>query len=153
MEYSLDQTDKDIIALLRKNGRAPNTEIAKAISISEATVRNRIKRLIDDNLIQVVAIPNQTKLGFGVNGNIHLMVDIKKMISITEELKQIEEIEYIAHTSGDHQIEIDFAAEDMDSLHRMITERINPLEGVLDVKLYIIMQFIKDTYNWSQINS
>ena len=54
----LDTTDLNIIQILEKNGRTPNNEIAARISISEGTVRNRIKKLIDSNFLMVKGLTN-----------------------------------------------------------------------------------------------
>ena len=64
----------------------------------------------------------------------------------------IEEIEYIAHTAGPSQIEVDFGVVDMDALHRLLTEKISAIEGILDYQVYIIVQFIKDNYSLDPMN-
>ena len=152
MDPILDKTDLEIIKLLKINGRAPHTEIGKVLGISEATVRNRVKRLIDENYIQIVAIPNHTKLGYGVTGNIHIKTDVHKITEVLEALKLIDEIEYIVHTSGPAQVEVDFGVEDMDTLHRLLTEKISAIDGLLDYQVYLILQFIKDNYSLDPMN-
>ncbi len=61
---ALDPVDCQMIQLLQKDGRISNTEIAKNIGISEATVRTRLNRLIEQEYIQIVAVGNPIKLGF-----------------------------------------------------------------------------------------
>ena len=75
----LDQIDCRMIELLQIDGRISNTDIAKEIGLSEATVRTRLNRLIQDEFIQIVAVSNPIKLGFKIVGNIRIHVEIKKM--------------------------------------------------------------------------
>ncbi len=153
MESGLDKTDNEIVKLLKVNGRMPNTDIAKQIGISEATVRNRIKRLLDENYISIVAVPNHVKLGYEVAGNIHLKIETSKLKAIIAELKKLQELEYIAHTSGDSQIEVDFSVTNMEELHILLTEKIGRIEGVLEYRYYIAIQYFKDTYNMRKMLS
>ncbi|MBW2633974.1 MAG: AsnC family transcriptional regulator, partial [Deltaproteobacteria bacterium] len=62
--------DYEITRLLQQNGRIPNTEIAKKLNVSEATVRNRLQKLIKEKEMQVVAIVNPLKNRSGILGNI-----------------------------------------------------------------------------------
>ena len=87
---AIDAVDCKMIRLLQKDGRIPNTEIAKKMGISEATVRTRLNRLIKEELIQIVAVSNPLKLGFKIVGRIQIHVDIKKMDTIITELKAVE---------------------------------------------------------------
>ncbi len=145
----IDETDTKIVNLLKKNGRLPNTEIAKTLSLSEATVRNRLRRLIDEEFIQVVAIPNHTKLGYGINGNIHITADVKKLDHVIEKLMEIDELEYLAHTTGSSDLEADFFVESIEAVHSLLKERLYKIDGIEDVQLSIVLKYIKDIYNWS----
>ncbi len=93
MKERLDRTDLNIIGLLQKDGRMPSSEIAKKTGISEATVRYRLKKLIDGEFIQIVAAGNPIKLGFGIAANIGLYTDSPRVDDIIEELKKIKRIE------------------------------------------------------------
>jgi Lrp/AsnC family transcriptional regulator for asnA, asnC and gidA len=70
----LDQIDCQMIELLQKDGRIPNTEIAKKLGMSEATVRSRLNRLIEEEYIQIVAVSNPIKLGFKIVGILRIKV-------------------------------------------------------------------------------
>ena len=77
-----DAVDCLMIELLQKDGRISNTDIAKRIGISEATVRTRLNRLIKEKFIQIVAVSDPIKLGFEIVGNIRIHVDIRNMDKI-----------------------------------------------------------------------
>ena len=68
----MDSLDREIIQLLQENGRLNNAEIARAIGVSEGTVRRRLKRLRDDSVIKVVAVPDVEKMGKSVTAMIGL---------------------------------------------------------------------------------
>ena len=88
----IDLIDSKMIHLLQKDGRIPNTEIAKKLEISEATVRSRLKRLIDEGFIQIVAVSNPFKLGFEIAGDLYINVEMKKVDNILDKLKKIKEL-------------------------------------------------------------
>ena len=71
---TLDKTDVQMIALLKDNGRMANTELARHLGIAESTVRKRLKRLMDDGTIKVVAVGNIPMLLGGITGNINILV-------------------------------------------------------------------------------
>ena len=74
----LDQVDRKLIGLLQKDGRMPTVTLAKTLGISETTARSRLKRLIREEIISVVAVSNPIRLGFEIIGNIKLSIDLKK---------------------------------------------------------------------------
>ena len=71
----MDTLDRKIITLLETNGRASNARIARDVGVSEGTVRRRLKRLIQDNIINVVALPDPGKLGYNSEAIIGVQVD------------------------------------------------------------------------------
>lgn len=145
---TIDETDCDIIQLLQKDGRVTNIEIARKLGVSEATVRARMKRLIDAEIIQIVAVSNPIKLGFKVTGSIQIRVDIKKMDAVIRELKQIEALWFIVQMTSGTGIYTEFVVRSMEELNELIMQKINPIDGVLDTETNLIMKFIKRRYDW-----
>ena len=96
----LDQIDCQMIELLQKDGRIPNTEIAKKLGMSEATVRSRLNRLIEEEYIQIVAVSNPIKLGFKIVGILRIKVDINKIESVTKELSKLQSIWFVVMPRG-----------------------------------------------------
>lgn len=106
MNESIDDMDSKIISLLEQNGRMPNTELAKKLKTSETTIRKRIKRLIDSELIKIVAIRNRARLGYDLSGNIRITADTKKTRSIGNSLSKMDQIWYVAQLAGHDDNEI-----------------------------------------------
>ena len=144
----LDPVDCELIRLLQKDGRIPNTVLAKKIGISEATVRTRLNRLIKDEVIQIVAVSNPMKLGFEIVGIIRIHIDIHKMAHITRELQQLDALWFIVHTTGGTGIDAEFIVRDIQELNELIFEKINRIDGVNQTETSLILKYVKRNYHW-----
>jgi Lrp/AsnC family transcriptional regulator, regulator for asnA, asnC and gidA len=142
MKKVIDDMDAKIIALLEQNGRIPNTELAKKLNISETTARKRIKRLIDSNLIKIVAIRNRTELGYGTNGNIRITADTKRTKAIARKLSKMDEIWYIAQLAGSDDFDLEFSVRSQYDL-LLLLDKINKIDGVISTRPSIRLQLVK----------
>jgi len=142
MKPQLDPLDTKIITLLEQNGRMPNTELAKKLKTSETTVRKRIKRLIDEDLIKVVAVRNRAKLGYDMNGNIRIEADTRKTKSIADKLSRMNEIWYIAHLAGDADFDVEFSVRSRYDL-LVLLDAINKIDGVIRTRPSIRLRLVK----------
>jgi Lrp/AsnC family transcriptional regulator for asnA, asnC and gidA len=145
---AIDALDCRMIEILQKDGRISNTEIAKAIGISEATVRARLNRLIEEGFIQIVAVSNPLKLGYEIVGNIRIHVDIKKTERILRELRTIKALWYIVQTTGGTGIDGEFVLKNLEELNDLIFEKINKIDGVLRTETNLFLNFVKRQYDW-----
>jgi Lrp/AsnC family transcriptional regulator for asnA, asnC and gidA len=148
MNSKIDQTDCRIIELLQKDGRMPNTMIAKKLGVSEATVRTRLNRLIKEEYIQIVAVSNPLKLGFEIVGILKIDVDIKKVDHVSKELNKIDQIWYIVHTTGSAYVYAEFNAKSIDELNDLISQKINKIDGLLKTETSLILNYVKRRYDW-----
>ena len=146
---SIDDVDAEIIELLQKNGRMPNTEMANLLDLSETAIRKRLKRLLDDEIIQVVAVVNQRKLGYELEGNIKIRTDPKKNPLVKESLQQLKRIWYIARVAGASDFDVEFNAKSQDELHELI-ETINQIDGIRSTEISIRLQLVKNRYDWEK---
>ncbi|UCF93086.1 MAG: Lrp/AsnC family transcriptional regulator [Desulfobacterales bacterium] len=144
----IDRIDRQMIRLLQKDGRISNTDIAKKIGISEATVRTRLNRLIAEEYIQIVAVSNPIKLGFEIVGNIRIHVEIKKMENIIKELQKLKPLWFIVQTTGGTGIDTEFVVKSLDELNDLIFEKINKIDGILRTETSLFLKYIKRQYDW-----
>jgi len=142
----IDETDWAIIGLLRENGRLPNTEIAKGLKISEAAVRKRLKRLIDEEIVRVAAVVNHLKLGYELEGNIKIRIDVKKTEHVKEELNRIDSLWYIAHLTGASDFDVEFSVGSQEEL-RALMARIGAIDGVVATETSVRLQLVKNLYD------
>ena len=143
----IDKIDIQIIKLLQKNGRMSNTVIAKEIGIAEATVRYRMQRLFKEEYIQIAAIIDPMKLGNGIEGSIRIHADIKQMEQVTQELKLIPELFYVARVSGRADFDTGFFVKNMNEA-RILIDRINLIDGVKDTDMVTVLEYIKERYDY-----
>lgn len=148
MASHLDETDQKIIELLQRDGRMPNTVIAKDLGVSEATVRTRLARLIKEEYIQIVAVSNPLKLGFEIAGILKISTDVKKIEHVSRELSRIKQVWYIVHTTGGSDIYTEFNADSMEDLNALLSEKIYPIDGVIATETSLILKYVKRRYDW-----
>jgi Lrp/AsnC family transcriptional regulator for asnA, asnC and gidA len=148
MRVKIDKTDCRIIELLQKDGRMPNTLIAKNLEISEATIRSRLNRLIKEEYIQIVAVSNPLKLGFDIVGILKITVDVKKIDNVSKELSKIDQIWYVVHATGSSDIYAEFNAKTIDELNDFIGNKVHKIDGLLKTETSLILKYVKRRYDW-----
>lgn len=145
----LDKVDLQIIRILQRDGRTPNTDIARDLGVSESTVRNRISRLIEKKVIQIVAVADPFKLGLDVAAMIKIHSDVKKVDSVAEELSKINEIWYVALATGRSTFDVEVYVKNIHQLHQLLEKRIWPIDGIEQTETSVVMSYIKREYCWN----
>ncbi len=144
----IDATDRKIIKLLQVDGRISNTQMAKELDMSEATIRTRLNRLIEEKYIQIVAVSNPLKLGFETVGILKINVDVRKIDYVTQELEKLKPIWFIVHTTGDSDIYTEFVTKSIEDLNELIFNKIYKIDGVIRTDTSMILKYVKRRYNW-----
>ena len=145
---NIDELDAKIISVLQGDGRMSNTDIAKMLDVSEATVRGRIKRLTEDEIIQIVAVGNPLKLGFEITGDLYITVDMKKMDNVIAELRNFRELWYIVATTGRFNLNAEFVVSDLEALNDLVYNRLSHIDGIEQIETSVIMKYIKRRYDF-----
>ena len=140
----LDPLDCRMIRLLQKDGRMSNTAMAQALGISEYTVRTRLKRILGSGIIRIVAVANPIDLGFEISGNLKIRIDLKKTEQVIDELLKIDELIWVALTTGGTDIDADFAVRSMKELQELIFNKISIIDGVLSTETSLMVDLIKE---------
>jgi len=122
--------------------------IAKKLGISEATIRVRLKRLIGEEYIQIVAVSNPLKLGFETVGILRINVEVKKIEHVTEELRKLKPIWFMVHATGSSDIYTEFITKSLDELNELIFKKIYKIDGVTGTRTSLILNYIKRRYDW-----
>ena len=147
MKEQLDKIDLQIIRLLQNDGRMASSEIAKTIDIPEATVRYRLKKLIDKKYIQIVAAANPIKLGFGIAACISIESEIRQVDHVISQLEKIDRVSYIAQMTNFPNVEIETYIETINELHDLLS-KIEIIDGVIRVETAFIRRIVRERFDF-----
>ena len=100
----MDRLDEKIIQILRDNGRISNAEIARDLNVSEGTIRRRIRKLIQNETVKIMAIPDPQKIGYNTIALIGIESDPDKIDDVANYLSNLRETQYVALTTGSFDI-------------------------------------------------
>lgn len=143
----LDEIDRRIIEQLQKDGRKPYTQMAPAVGLSEAAVRQRVQRLIDAGVMQIVAVTDPRVLGFSRQAMIGLKVEGDTRL-VAEAVAELNEVEYVVITAGALDMLVEVVVEDDERLLELLNEKIRKIDGVQTTETYIYLRIHKETYQW-----
>ena len=144
----IDETDRKILTILRKNARKHFTDIAEQIGVSEATVRNRIKCLERNDVIKKYTVDIDPKeLGFNMVAIVGLNVTPENLLDSVNELRDIDEVKWAAKSTGDHMIMAEIWAQNGECLSRVISKKIGNIEGIKDVRPAILLEKKEEKYD------
>jgi Lrp/AsnC family transcriptional regulator for asnA, asnC and gidA len=141
---TLDPLDCRMIGLLQQDGRMSNTAMAQALGISEYTVRTRLKRILESGIIRIVAVANPIDLGFEISGNLKIRIDLKKTAQVVDKLQKIDELIWVALTTGGTDIDVDFAVRSIKELQELIFNKISKIDGILSTETSLMVDLIKE---------
>jgi Lrp/AsnC family transcriptional regulator, regulator for asnA, asnC and gidA len=144
---SVDDVGKRLIEELQQDGRRSYAALAKTVGLSEAAVRQRVQRMVDSGVMQVVAVTDPLQVGFHRQAMIGLRVD-GDLVRVADELAKIDEVDYVVITAGSFDILLELVCEDDDHLLRVLSERIRQLPGVRDSETFVYLKLAKQTYAW-----
>jgi Lrp/AsnC family transcriptional regulator, regulator for asnA, asnC and gidA len=144
---SLDDTSKKIIEQLQEDGRRPYGTIGRAVGLSEAAVRQRVQRLLDTGVMQIVAVTDPLQMGFPRQAMIGVRVD-GDVGPVADALAAIEEIDYVVMTAGSFDVLAEVVCEDDDHLLDLLSQRIRRIPGVRSTESFVYLRLRKQTYTW-----
>ena len=143
----LDETSKRIIEQLQEDGRRAYATIGKAVGLSEAAVRQRVQRLLDNGVMQIVAVTDPLQVGFARKAMIGLKVS-GDMVEVADRLAELPEVEYVVVTAGSFDVIVEVVCEDDDHLLELLTQKIRALPGVESTETFVYLKLRKQLYNW-----
>nr|WP_237462228.1 Lrp/AsnC family transcriptional regulator [Leucobacter chromiireducens] len=144
---ALDPTSKAIIEQLQRDGRRSYAEIGKAVGLSEAAVRQRVQKLTDTGVMQIVAVTDPMRLGFTRQAMLGIRVSGDTRV-VADQLSAIPEISYVVLSAGSFDIIVEVVCEDDDGLIELLNEKIRAVEGVAATETFVYLQLTKQKYDW-----
>lgn len=144
---SLDAISKTIIELLQEDGRRSYSDIGRVVGLSEAAVRQRVQKLTETGVMQIVAVTDPMQLGFHRQAMIGIRAsgDARK---VAEAVAAIEAIDYVVITVGAFDVLAEVVCENDEQLLTLVNDVIRPIDGILSTETFIYAKLQKQLYNW-----
>ena len=143
----LDEVSKLIIEQLQKDGRKSYAEIGKVVGLSEAAVRQRVQKLTETGVLQIVAVTDPLKLGVSRQAMIGIRC-VGDSSQVADAIAKIPSVDYVVLTAGSFDIMAEVVCEDDDQLIELLNDKIRSLPGVVSSETFVYLRLHKQFYNW-----
>jgi Lrp/AsnC family transcriptional regulator for asnA, asnC and gidA len=142
-----DEVSRAIIEQLQSDGRRSYASIGAAVGLSEAAVRQRVQKLIDSGVMQIVAVTDPMQIGFARQAMVGIAVsgDVE---AVAAKLADIAEVDYLVVTAGSWDILAEVVVEDDEHLLQVVNRRIRSIDGIERTESWLYLKLTKQTYNW-----
>jgi Lrp/AsnC family transcriptional regulator for asnA, asnC and gidA len=144
---AIDSVSRAIIEQLQSDGRRSYASIGAAVGLSEAAVRQRVQKLIDTGVMQIVAVTDPMQIGMARQAMIAISVS-GAVETVAEELSKIDEVDYVVITAGSFDLMAEIVVEDDVHLLDLVSGRIRAIPGVTRTETFLYLKLVKQTYNW-----
>ena len=150
MKPRIDDLDREICDCLREDARMPASEIARRLGhITARAVRNRIDRLVEEGFIAITAGAVPERLGFPISADIYIDVEPGEIEHVANKMAELDEVFYVAMTTGDTDISASTVAVSMGALQEFISTKLHTIPGVTKTKTYVLTKILKQSCDWA----
>jgi Lrp/AsnC family transcriptional regulator, regulator for asnA, asnC and gidA len=146
-QVMLDETSKMIIEILQEDGRRSYAAIGKQVGLSEAAVRQRVARLLEQGVMQIVAVTDPLTLGFKRQAMVGLTVD-GDIQAVADKLGAFDEVDYVVVTAGSFDIIVELVCADDAELLDLLNQCIRSIPEVRTTETFIYLKLAKQAYAW-----
>jgi Lrp/AsnC family transcriptional regulator for asnA, asnC and gidA len=146
-DVHLDEVSRKIIGQLQQDGRRSYAAIAKVVGLSEAAVRQRVQKLLDAGVMQIVAVTDPLRVGFRRQAMIGLKVEGDLRL-VADTLGTIPEVDYVVVCAGSLDLLVEVVCEDDEDLFRLMNDTIRTIPGVRATESFVYLRLVKETYTW-----
>jgi Lrp/AsnC family transcriptional regulator, regulator for asnA, asnC and gidA len=144
---ALDEVSKAIIAELQQDGRRSYAAIGKVVGLSEAAVRQRVQRLVDGGVMQVVAVTDPMQLGFARQAMIGVRAS-GELRPIADAIAALDEVDYVVITAGTYDLLVEVVCESDEALLDVLSNKIRTIRNVVSTETFMYLELRKQTYSW-----
>jgi Lrp/AsnC family transcriptional regulator, regulator for asnA, asnC and gidA len=145
-QFVLDDVSRAIIEQLQEDGRRPYARIASAVGLSEAAVRQRVQRLLDAGVMQIVAVTDPLQVGFSRQAMVGVRTSGDAR-AVADRMAEMAEVDYVVITAGSVDLLVEVVCEDDDQLLDTVA-RIRGVDGVESTETHLYLGLRKQTYAW-----
>ena len=126
----------------------PFSRIAEQLHVSPGMIRQRVQRLNDQGILQVVAVTNPLKIGYHTMAFIGVKAEGNRLQEIARRIAAFDEVIYLSICSGAFNLLVEVLCLDNSHLLAFLTEKLYSVEGVRDTETFISLDFVKEIYAW-----
>ena len=143
----LDATDKTIIRELQRDGRISYADLAPIAGLSAPATRQRVQRLMDSGLLQVVAVTDPLALGLPVMAMVGISVegDIR---AVADTIAKVHNVIYVVLTSGSFDLFAEVVCADMNELFTVVNDHIKSLPSVRMTESFVYFDIHTHRFTW-----
>ena len=146
VQAALDDVSRAIIEQLQEDGRRPYAAIGKAVGLSEAAVRQRVQKLVDGGVVQIVGVTDPSQLGFARQAMIGVEIS-GDLQEVADRLAAMHDVDYVVVTAGSFDVLAEVVVTDDAHLLDLVS-RIRAIPGVGRTESFLYLKLVKQTYNW-----
>ncbi len=144
-----DDLDRQIIRLLRADGRRSNREIARRLDVPEATIRYRVRRLVESGILKITASVDPEHLGYALTAVISVQVEPERIATAGDEVAAMPEVMWSAITAGAHDIMLMASFRNQDEMFNFLTDRLARIQGMLRTETSVALRVLKKQHEWA----
>lgn len=149
MRTRIDDIDRAILDCLREDARMPSSEISRRLAcITARGVRKRLGKLIDDGVIAITAGAVPEMLGFPISADIAIDVEPGKTQEVAQRLVELDDVYYVALTTGDTDVSASVVVVSMGDLQAFIGDKLHSIPGVRKTRTYVLTKVLKQSCDW-----
>jgi Lrp/AsnC family transcriptional regulator for asnA, asnC and gidA len=144
----LDELDRSILRCLQQDGRTSNASMARALGVSEPTIRNRISRLTAGGLVKVTAVVNPLTSGFACDVIIGLTCEPGSPLEVAHQLSRFEQMMYLGHTTGRYDMLIEMLFRNDAELFSFLTKDLPQINGITSTEIMHVIRAERVDFDW-----
>jgi len=144
----MDELDLMILNTLQKDGRTPFTQIAKKAGVAESTIRSRYASLVEQGIVQTIAVIDPFAVGYNSPALIGISVEPGRIHSVAQELEKLPEVSYLVLVLGSYDLVAEVFCRDREHLTGFITNQIQSIQGIRATEIQVIGNIHKLSFFW-----
>lgn len=139
----IDKIDQELILELQKHGRQSYIDLAKLLHVSETTVRNRVKHLVNNGIIAITAIPDLGALGYSFIGIVGLQIRLADLRAVADQLTKQPNVCYLANVTGRYDLIAIVVTMSAGEFSEFVENVISEIPGILRTETFVTLHTYK----------
>ena len=144
----LDSTERRMVELLQEDGRLSVAELARELSVTEVTARRKLKRLLADGVIRVVATVDPFDVGYETPVIIGLKVERGKLDAVASAVSRYPQVRYVGASTGRVDLIVEIVTRTNQDLADFLMNELQTIDGITDSETNLIVRIYKQTWHW-----